>query len=85
MPPSPPNSPPPSACVVKSRISVEEIILGSTPFLVSENKVAYLKSSRQQVGVYDSTSNTINASYEEDADADSGDECPVLSDMSDSD
>jgi hypothetical protein len=68
------------------RINVEEIMLGSTPFLVSENKVAYLKSSRQPVGVYDVTSNTIQTgSYEEDAEENSGDECPVLSDMSDSD
>jgi hypothetical protein len=92
MPPSPPPSPrqsprqsPEESC--KPRIDVEEVIIGATSFLVSDNNVAYLKSSRLPVGKYDPIQKSILhcGSYADEDDVldDDVDECPVLSDMSD--
>ena len=68
----------------KERIDVEEVMLGATSFLVADNNVAYLKSSRQEVGIYDPAQNDIHTHTLDDDSADeSADECPVLSDMSD--
>ena len=61
------------------------MIISGTPYLIEDNDIAYLESSKKMVGKYDRASNTI-WQFDDDEESDgeaSNDECPVLSDESD--
>ena len=78
------------------RINVERVEIDGTCFLVGEDDVAFLESSKQMVGKYECDKNTIRllsdkeysdlygVSNEEDVLDEDEDECPALSDVSDS-
>ena len=102
MPDSPPSKPQkknkrPDVFLKNERINVERININGTSFLISENDIAFLESSKKMVGKYDPEDHSIRQLYsseydkyygkstESDSESDSSDdECPVLSD-SDSD
>jgi len=73
-----------------SRIEVERLEIDGTSFLLCDNNIAYLESSKQMVGKYEASTNTIRQLTEEeyrewfgveaDAEVDEDeDECPRLS------
>ena len=74
------------------RINVERVSINGTSYLIGENDIAFLESSKKMVGKYDPTDHSIRQLYEEEYDeyygandegeASDEDQCPELSDMS---
>jgi chemotaxis protein histidine kinase CheA len=99
MPESAPSSRPrkqtkrPDVFLKNTRINVERVNINGTSYLIGENDIAFLESSKKMVGKYDSEDHSIrqllsseydeyygpNTEYESDED-----ECPDMSDMSSS-
>jgi hypothetical protein len=79
----------------QQQIQAERIIMNGVAYLIGNNDIAYLESSKKMVGKYDYEEKSIRQLYSSEYDEYYGksdseeesdeDECPVISDMSDSD
>jgi hypothetical protein len=77
----------------QQQIQAERIIMNGVAYLIGNNDIAYLESSKRMVGKYDYEDQSIRQLYSSEYDEYYGkseseesdeDECPVISDMSDS-
>lgn len=80
---------------LKNTMNVERVSINGTSYLIGDNDTAFLESSKKMVGKYDQTDHSIRQLYSSEYDEYYGtnsdgeesdeDECPNISDMSDSD
>ena len=85
----------PDVFLKNERINVERVNINGTSYLIGENDIAFLESSKKMVGKYDESDHSIRQLYpaeydkyygaNSDGEASDEDECPDMSDMSDSD